>query len=89
MNEKLKTIEEWLSLSLNELDDVLLELADQGFDSYLLMKLRSRLIRATYWSDRLLAELYHRNKSDRKNEERRRHFHVERRRENERDRGYR
>ena len=57
---KLKTIEEWLSLSLNELDDVLLELNDHGFDSYLLMKLRSRLIRATYWSDRLLAELSYR-----------------------------
>ena len=60
MNDRVKSAEKQLSYSLNELDDVLLELNDHGFDSYLLMKLRSRLIRATYWSDRLLAELSYR-----------------------------
>jgi len=63
MNENMKIIEERLSLSLNELDSTLLELTDQGFNFNLLLKLRSRLIRATYWSDRLLAELSYRRRS--------------------------
>ncbi len=64
MTEKAKTVEEQLSYNLNELDDVILELARQGFSFNLLLKLRSRLIRAAYWSERLIAELSYRRKRE-------------------------
>ena len=56
--ERPKTLEEWLSLSVNELNDSLLELTSTGLEFVPLLKLRSNLIKALFWTDRYLSKLY-------------------------------
>ena len=62
MSKKVSFAEERLSYNLNEINEMILELSTEGFNLKTLMKLRSRLIQAAYWSDCFIAEMSKRRK---------------------------